>query len=672
MPETLTGLIERVTYHNPENGFAVLKVVVKGRQDLVTVVGSTTSVSAGEHLEATGKWVVDREHGQQFKADELKTTHPASAEGIEKYLASGAIRSIGPKLAAKIVSLYKERTLEIFETAPDFLLHIKGIGQERVKRIRQSWQEQKEVRKIMLFLAEHGISSGRAVRIYRTYGQESIAKIKENPYQLADDIRGIGFKTADELAAKMGIDRNSPYRARAAVQYTLQELASQGHVGYPEPGVVEHTTKLVEIDQLIVEEAVKAAVAEKIGHPGEHRRRILALPDCPASGRSRPCPVRSSDRIGHAASHAGHRRGEGHRLGRRKAGNPTWLLGNRRRSGRRASRRCWSSRAGRASARPRSSAASWKSSTAKKLKCVLAAPTGRAAKRLAETTGQTAKTIHRLLGVRSGHRRLQAKPAEPAHRRSVRAGRSFDGRCRPGPSVLPGRPFQCLRDPGRRRGSASLGRPWHRSGRPDFLGCGAGRAADRNLPAGRRKRDRHRRLRHQPGPDAEPQGTREGLTDFYFIEAEEPEAIQDLIVRLVKERIPKRFGFDPKTDIQVLTPMNRSVLGARNLNQVLQTALNPGDGGPEIQRFGWTFRIGDRVIQTENDYNRDVFNGDLGVIEKINRIEQEMVVNFEGRQVEYDFGDLDEIGLGLRACRSTRARGRSSPASSSRCTPSTT
>ena len=184
MPETLTGLIERVTYHNPENGFAVLKVQVKGRQDLVTVVGSTTSVSAGEHLEATGQWVVDREHGQQFKADELKTTHPASAEGIEKYLASGAIRCIGPKLAAKIVGVYKERTLEIFETAPDSLLYIKGLGRERVKQIRQSWEEQKEVRKIMLFLAEHGISSGRAVRIYRTYGQESIAKIKENPYQL--------------------------------------------------------------------------------------------------------------------------------------------------------------------------------------------------------------------------------------------------------------------------------------------------------------------------------------------------------------------------------------------------------------------------------------------------------------------------------------------------------
>ena len=397
MPETLTGLIERVTYHNPENGFAVLKVQVKGRQDLVTVVGNTTSVSAGEHLEATGKWVVDREHGQQFKADELKTTHPASAEGIEKYLASGAIRSIGPKLAAKIVGIYKERTLEIFETAPDFLLHIKGIGQERVKRIRQSWQEQKEVRKIMLFLAEHGISSGRAVRIYRTYGQESIAKIKENPYQLADDIRGIGFKTADELAAKLGIDRNSPYRARAAVQYTLQELASQGHcrLSRARRGRAHHEAGR---DRPTDRRRGGAGCGGREGgHPGKHRGRILAVSDRPAPGRGRPGPIRSPDCLGHARIPCPGSTWKRPSPGSKGSWGSSWLPGNRRRSGRRASTRCWSSRAGRASARPPSSAASWKSSRPRNMKCVLAAPTGRAAKRLAETTGQTAKTIHRLL-----------------------------------------------------------------------------------------------------------------------------------------------------------------------------------------------------------------------------------------------------------------------------------
>ena len=647
------------------------RLQVKGRQDLVTVVGSTTSVSAGEHLEATGKWVVDREHGQQFKADELKTTHPASAEGIEKYLASGAIRSIGPKIAAKIVAIYKERTLEIFETAPDFLLHIKGIGHERVKRISQSWQEQKEVRKIMLFLAEHGISSGRAIRIYRTYGQESIAKIKENPYRLADDIRGIGFKTADELAAKMGIDRNSPYRARAAVQYTLQDLASKGHVGYPEPGVVEHTTKLVEIDQLIVEDAVKSAVAEKTvireTVEGESWLYLAALYRAEvglaqsvhriASATPHPMPKIDVEKaIAWVEGKLGIKLAAGQQEAIRQACQQKMLVIT----------------GGPGVGKTTLVRSILEIFAAKKMKCVLAAPTGRATKRLAESTGQTAKTIHRLLEFDPATGEFKKNQQTPAHRRFVRAGRGFDGRCRPGPSIPAGRSLQRLRDPGGRRGSASFG--WPGSVLADLIASGVvpvvrlteifRQAAESEIVTNAYAINQGR-MPNLKAPD-------EGLSDFYFIEAEEPEAIQDLIVRVVKERIPKRFGFDPKNDIQVLTPMNRSVLGARNLNQVLQTALNPGDGGPETQRFGWTFRLGDRVIQTENDYNRDVFNGDLGVIESINRIEQEMVVNFEGRAGGVRFWRPGRNRLGLRACRSTRAKGRSSPAWSSPCTPSIT
>jgi exodeoxyribonuclease V alpha subunit len=642
MPETLTGIIERVTYHNPENGFAVLKVVVKGRSDLVTVVGSTTSLSAGEHLEATGKWVVDREHGQQFKADELKTTHPASAEGIEKYLASGAIRSIGPKIAAKIVAIYKERTLEIFETAPDFLLHIKGIGKERVKRIRQSWQEQKEVRKIMLFLAEHGISSGRAVRIYRTYGQESIAKIKENPYQLADDIRGIGFKTADELAAKLGIDRNSPYRARAAVRYTLQELASQGHVGFPEPGVVENTTKLVEIDQLIVEEAVRAAVAEKAvvreSTDGDswlyltalHRAEVGLAQSVQRIGSASPHPMPVIDvekAIAWAEGKLEIKLAAGQQEAIRQACQQKMLVIT----------------GGPGVGKTTLVRSILEIFTAKGLKCVLAAPTGRAAKRQAETTGRTAKTIHRLLKfdpATSEFKRNQQNPLkgdlfvlDEVSMVDVVLGHQFF-RAVPSnacvilvgdvdqlPSVGPGMVLADLIASGVVP-VVRLTEIFRQAAESEIV------TAAYAINQGRMPN-----LKSRDG------------SDFYFIEAQEPEAIQDLIVRLVKERIPARFGFDPKTDIQVLSPMNRSLLGARNLNQALQTALNPGDGGPEVLRFGWTFRIGDRVIQTENDYNRDVFNGDLGVIEKINRIEQDMVVNFEGRQVEYDFGDLDELAL---------------------------
>jgi len=338
----------------------------------------------------------NRQHGQQFKADVLKTTHPASAAGIEKYLASGAIRSIGPKLAEKIVALYKERTLEIFDKAPHMLSHIRGIGKERLKRISQSWEEQREVRKIMLFLSEHGISSGRAVKIYRIYRHESIAKIKENPYQLADDIRGIGFKTADELAAKVGIERDSPYRARAAVRYALHELASQGHVGYPEPGVVEHTTKLVEIDQLIVEEAVRAAVADKailreavegepwLYLPALHRAEVGLSRSVHRllEANTHPMPAIEVDKaITWVEGKLGIQLAAGQQEAIRQACRQKMLVIT----------------GGPGVGKTTLVRSILKIFQAKKLKCILAAPTGRAAKRLAETTGQTAKTVHRLL-----------------------------------------------------------------------------------------------------------------------------------------------------------------------------------------------------------------------------------------------------------------------------------
>ena len=643
MPENLTGLIERVTFHNPENGFAVLRVKVKGREELVTVTGKTTSVTAGEHVEASGRWVIDRQHGQQFKADELKTTHPASAEGIEKYLASGAIRSIGPKLAAKIVAVYHERTLELFEKAPDFLLHVKGIGQERLKRIRQSWEEQREVRKLMLFLTEHGITSGRAVRIYRTYGHEAIAKIKANPYQLVDDIRGIGFKTADELAATLGIDRNSPYRARAAVLYTLQELAGDGHCGFPESGVVEQTTKLVQVDQQIVEAAVKAAVGDRSvlredvdGEPwlylaSLHRAEVGLAKSILRIASARPHPLPRIDlekaiawveqrlKIQLAvAQKEAIRQACQHKLlvitGGPGVGKTTLVR------------------------------SILEIFAAKAMKCVLTAPTGRAAKRLAETTERTAKTIHRLLEfdpITGDFKKDQQSPLngdlfvlDETSMVDVVLGYQFFRAVPQGacvilvgdvdqlPSVGPGSVLADL--------IASNVVPVVRL--TEIF-----RQASQSQIITAAYAVNHGQMPTLSAPEA--------LTDFYFVEADEPEAIQDLLVRLVKERIPTRFGFDPKADIQVLTPMNRSVLGARNLNQVLQTALNPGDNGPEVQRFGWTFRIGDRVIQTENNYTRDVFNGDLGVIEKINRIEQVLAVDFEGRSVEYDFGDLDELSL---------------------------
>src|SRR4051794_28663413 len=257
MAETLSGIVERVTFHNADNGFAVLRVQVQGRRGPVTVVGHLPSAVAGEYVEATGSWVQDREHGEQFKAETLRCTPPHSVEGIEKYLGSGLVKGIGPHFARKIVEVFGERTLNVIDESPSFLSEVKGIGPRRIQRIRESWQEQKAVRGIMVFLQSHGIGTARAVRIYKTYGEQAIETVRSNPYRLATDIWGVGFRTADELAGRLGIDRASPLRARAALRFVLQELSGQGHVGFPESGVVERTAQLTEISADVIGEAVE-------------------------------------------------------------------------------------------------------------------------------------------------------------------------------------------------------------------------------------------------------------------------------------------------------------------------------------------------------------------------------------------------------------------------------
>ena len=638
-PEVLAGLVERVTFHNAENGFSVLRVKVRGRRDLETVVGHAPAIGAGEWITASGEWVEDRSYGRQFKARFLRTSQPTSVEGIRRYLASGMIHGIGKVYAAKLVQAFGEDVFDVIENHPERLREVSGIGPVRAARIVEAWAEQKVVREIMVFLHEHGVSTARAVRIFKTYGVDSVQVMSENPYRLARDIRGIGFRTADTIAMQLGIEKTAMIRIRSGISFALAEAMNDGHCGLPRDRLIADTAGLLEVAPDLVADALEQeigdgfVVVDRVGDTecvfllalyraeAYIARRLHAL-----RRGDRPWPEIDGDRaIPWVQQHTGLELADSQKQAVRMA-----LLS-----------KVMVVTGGPGVGKTTIVNAILRILAAKQVRIALCAPTGRAAKRMAEATGREAKTIHRLLEVdprygtfrRTGENPLECDLLVVDEASMVDVMLMYALL-----NALPGNAALLVVGDVDQLPSVGPGQVL-----ADVIGSGM-------LPVARltevfRQAAESRIIvnAHRINEGEIPELARpDGESDFYFVRADEPETALQRIIELVGTRIPGRFGFDPVQDIQVLCPMQRGDVGARRLNKELQETLNPSEER-KVERFGWTFSRGDKVMQTENDYDREVYNGDIGFIQDVDPETAEITVEFDGRALAYGFGELDAL-----------------------------
>ncbi len=635
--EELTGSVEAVTYHNDTTGYTVCSVRPEGapaNTGPVTVVGKCAAIWVGEELRASGAWRRHPQHGVQFEARSLLCIAPTSLEGIRRYLSSGMIRGIGKVNARRIVDHFGEATLDVIEKQSARLREVEGIGPKRRQLIKESWNEQRGVRDIMIFLQSQGVGTGQAARIFRVYGQDSIALVKQNPFRLCRDVWGIGFKTADAIAQRVGVPRDSPLRARAGLLYTLEVGAEEGHCFALQAELLLQAQALLDIPvERLAEALVQEIDAGSLVREGErvYLRRLQEAEVRVSSALTRLleapaafAPIDVEKALAWVSSRIGIDLAPSQREALRMAlrvkvslitGGPgvgkTTLI--------RALVDIFAVR---------------------KLRIRLAAPTGRAARRMTEATGREAQTLHRLLRYNPQLRHFEHNAGNPLDADVVILDESSMLDLPLAADVLAALPASAhlvLVGDTDQLPSVGPGSVLHDLIRSRTISNTRLETIFRQRSGGQIVRNAHRVNHGEPLETARPGEE----TDFFFIPCEDSEAILERVVELVQRRIPNKFGLTPLTDIQVLTPMRRNVLGSDNLNRVLQDALNPT--GPALQRFGRLYRAGDRVMQLRNNYDKDVFNGDVGWISALHLEAQALEVTFDGRVVGYDIGDLDEL-----------------------------
>ena len=629
----LRCVVERITFQSPETGYTVLKARVKDYTELVAVVGNLLDANVGSVLLVEGSWKVDSRYGRQFMAESWEETMPATVYGIEKYLGSGLIKGVGPKFAQRIVRMFGTETIAVIEDDIDRLRQVEGIGSKRISMIKESWQKQKEVKNIMLFLQSNGVSTAYAAKIYKEYGNAAIDKVKENPFRLADDIWGIGFRTADTIAAKLGFGKDSFVRLRSGILYTLSALADEGHVYAERDQLADKAVELLEADianvqmtldnmlqaeELILEEDAIFLPAFNYAEKGTAHKLIQLAEDVSGFDSLRP---ESQVDVAALEKMLGIQYDEVQAQAVQEAArSKVMVLTGGPGTGKTTTVQGIIAAYGQMG-----------------LRILLAAPTGRAAKRMSEATGLPAKTIHRLLECKppEGYQRNEENPLEgdvlivdecsmidiilmnsllkalPRNMRLVLVG-DIDQL----PSVGAGNVLRDIIDSGRF--------PVIRLTR-----------IFRQAQQSRIITNAHR-INQGEFPDI----SNGRNTDFFFINSEEPEAAVQEIVALVSSKLPRYYGVKP-SEVQVLTPMQRGVLGGTNLNQTLQAALNPEGEG--LRRGGFIFRLYDKVMQVKNNYDKEVFNGDIGRITAVDLQERTLQVMFDGRVIEYDVSELDEL-----------------------------